>query len=481
MPVPKHFPRVPCIVELSDAPEPALALVRLTRAIEDLRPVLLHSSGGAPSRWSVLGFWPVEVVQWHGDKADVWLRLQALMQGLANAPVFEAGHALPEPFHGGFLGALSYDLHAPAARLAIDPQLPADDADAPLVVGGVYDTFLVWNHASGACHLVGPEGRDLSAVQTALASSIEPLAPPTGLTFVREASSALHAENVRAAQAAILAGEIYQANISHRLSGTLDAQAWPPADAFAALCAANPVPYAGFIEWDGGALLSASPELLVELEARPAASDSSAQPTLRRARTRPIKGTAPRGSTPHADEALGAALLASAKDNAELAMIVDLERNDLGRVAAMFEDRSPSVFVHAPRRLEKYASVQHLVADVECVVRPNCTELELLGAVFPGGSITGAPKLRSMEVIAELEGRARSFFTGSLGFVDGRGASAFNILIRTLLWNTRTGAASLRVGGGVTWASDPMDEDQETLHKAASLLAGLGIALVALD
>lgn len=478
MPAPKHFPRVPCIVNLSDAPDPTLALVRLTRALEGLRPVLLHSSGGVPSRWSVLGFWPVEVVQWHGDKLEVWQRLQTLLKGLAEAPVFETGHALPEPFHGGFLGALSYDLHAPGARLAIDARLPAEDAAAPLVVGGIYDTFLVWEHASGACHLVGPEGRDLSAVHAALGGSSVPIVAPSGLTFVRETSSAEHADNVRAAQAAILDGEIYQANISHRLSGTLDAQAWPPADAFAALCAANPVPYAGFVEWDGGALLSASPELLVELDTRPTGSDSN---VLRRARTRPIKGTAPRGSTPQADEALGAALLASAKDNAELAMIVDLERNDLGRVAAMFEERSPSVFVRTPLRLEKYASVQHLVADVECIVSANCTELDVLGAVFPGGSITGAPKLRSMEIIAQLEGRQRSFFTGSLGFVDGRGASAFSILIRTLLWNTRTGSASLRVGGGVTWASVPKDEDQETLHKAASLLAGLGIALVALD
>jgi anthranilate/para-aminobenzoate synthase component I len=139
------------------------------------------------------------------------------------------------------------------------------------------------------------------------------------------------------------------------------------------------------------------------------------------------------------------------------------------------------VRVDAMARLERYASVQHLVADVSAELCEDVTALDVLTALFPGGSITGAPKLRSMEVIAKLEGAGRGFFTGSLGFVDTRGAMSFSILIRSLLW--RDGKAdepadvSLRVGGGITWASDAAAEDEETLHKAASLLAGLGVRL----
>ena len=490
------------VAVVEGAPAPAAALVRLCAGLGDahrtcglegrdqepgpdaqhagrpatheLRPVLLHSSGGAPARFSWLAWSPRLRVEWRGERGAVWQRFAALLAELAREPAPALhGAPLPGPLTGGFLGALSYDLHAPGAALDIPADLPPDDA-APLIVGGVYDRLLVWDHAAGTCTLVLPAdvaSEEAPRVRRALANASTPEPPPAGLRFTRETPAAAHRDGVTAVQAAILEGELYQANLSHRLRGALDARAWPPAAAYAALAAANPVPYAGFLEWSGGALLSASPELLVECDARPAAGAE------RRARTRPIKGTAPRGATPAEDARLAAALLASAKDAAELAMIVDLERNDLGRVAAFRADRAPTVRVPAARRLEPYASVQHLVADVECDLRPGCSEAELLAAVFPGGSITGAPKLRSMELIAALEGRARSFFTGSLGFVDRGGALAFNILIRTLIWNTRTGAASLRVGGGVTWASVPADEDAETLHKAASLLAGLGIEL----
>lgn len=459
-----------------DAPAPALALARLARALPGLRPVLLASSGGAPERYSWLAFDPWARIEWRVEAAAAWRAFAALLTALeARAAEVERAGA-PGPFEAGFIGALSYDLHAPGGDLALPAALPVDDADgatsgvAPLVVGGLHDQFLVWDHAAATCTLVYGDARLGAAVRAALHADVEPAPPPGGLAFRRETPRAAHERGVRAVQAAILDGELYQANLSHRLVGELDARAWAPTDAFAALAAANPVPYAAYLEWGSGALLSASPELLVEC-------DAHCEDKPRTARTRPIKGTAPRGSTPGEDAALGAGLLASAKDRAELAMIVDLERNDLGRVAALHADRSPSVRVPEPRRLERYASVQHLVADVECTLAPECSTTDLLAAVFPGGSITGAPKLRSMEVIAALEGRGRSFFTGSLGFVDAGGAAAFNILIRTLIWNTRTGAASLRVGGGVTWASDPAAEDAETLHKAASLLAALGIEL----
>ena len=188
------------------------------------------------------------------------------------------------------------------------------------------------------------------------------------------------------------------------------------------------------------------------------------------ARTRPIKGTAPRGESPAEDAASRARLLASDKDLAELAMIVDLERNDLGRVA-----EAGGVEVRGFPTLESYASVHHLVADVRARLRPDATAVDVIGALFPGGSITGAPKLRSMEAIAALEVEGRGFFTGSLGFVDARGRASFNILIRTLVHReTDDGReVSFHVGGGITWRSDPALEDAETRHKADGMLRAL--------
>ncbi|MCZ6596277.1 MAG: anthranilate synthase component I family protein, partial [Planctomycetota bacterium] len=229
----------------------------------------------------------------------------------------------------------------------------------------------------------------------------------------------------------------------------------------------NPGPYMGFLRWEGpaapgespavpgggGALLSTSPELLLELDGN-------------MARTRPIKGTAPRGATPEEDESNARALLASEKDRAELAMIVDLERNDLGRVA-----ETGTVRVENLPRIESYATVHHLMADVIARPRADVDAVDALAALFPGGSVTGAPKLRAMERIAELEGEGRGFFTGSLGMLDTRGRAVFNILIRTMLW--RPGEVSFRVGGGITWSSDPAAEDRETLAKGAALARAL--------
>jgi para-aminobenzoate synthetase component 1 len=224
----------------------------------------------------------------------------------------------------------------------------------------------------------------------------------------------------------------------------------------------------------GLALLSASPELLLEVGDEPRdvpGDEPGAEHRRRIARTRPIKGTAARSDDPAQDARAAAQLLASAKDLAELAMIVDLERNDLGRVA-----RTGSVRVEAFPRLESYAGVHHLVADVACELRPDVDAVDALAALFPGGSITGAPKLASMAAIAALEGEGRGFFTGALGRIDLTGRAAFNVLIRTLTWCARErGAAEVgyHVGGGITWSSDAAAEERETLLKGARLAQAL--------
>jgi len=184
--------------------------------------------------------------------------------------------------------------------------------------------------------------------------------------------------------------------------------------------------------------------------------------------TRPIKGTRPRGDTPQEDERLAQELLASAKDRAELVMIVDLERNDLGRVCRYGTVRVPDLL-----RLESYATVHHLVSTVVGELRDECDLADLLRATFPGGSITGAPKVRSMEIIDELEPTQRAVYTGSIGWIDFGGDMDLNIVIRTFL--IKDGRAHWQVGGGIVADSDPVAEYEETLAKGAALKAAVGV------
>jgi para-aminobenzoate synthetase component 1 len=432
--------------------------------------VALDSAGGAPRRWSLVAFDPLDA----GPPPAELVALRAFLARL----LARDGDAVPGPFHGGFLGALAYDLGVAGEAL----ELPRDPWGSPLVAGGLYVDFLVREEPSGRGWLVlGDEPGDhrpsvrerRQRVKSELAAPAPP-APsvrPAG-PLVRHVPTAEHVRRIEALRASIAAGDLYQANLAHRSTRGLEAR---PEDLYRVLRAVNPAPYMAFLEWDAatsagardferGALLSASPELLLEFDGTTA-------------RTRPIKGTAARGTTPEEDRKSAAALLASAKDVAELAMIVDLERNDLGRVA-----RPGGVRVGRFPELETYASVHHLVADVTADVAPGKDAFDLLGALFPGGSISGAPKLASLARIAELEGEGRGFFSGSAGFVDLRGRAAWNILIRTLVWRPLAdaggegdprGEASFHVGGGITWSSRAEDEDQETLAKAAALARAL--------
>jgi para-aminobenzoate synthetase component 1 len=432
------------------------------------RPVLLDSAatgvaasnGGGP--FSLLGFDPLQGV------GAVPQTLAELRPYLAQLEVAE-GAELPGPFYGGFLGALSFELgvagEAPPAAVQLGEATPR-------IIGGLFVDFLVHDHGTERSYLVlGDEPGDgrpplearRRSVEQALArGKAPPAAKPAG-PLLRHTEPVEHRRRVEEARASIKRGELYQANLAHRFTRSMTGH---PRDIYAALRKANPAPYAAYVPWgqeeDGapvGALLCASPELLLEYDGQ-------------LARTRPIKGTAPRGSTPGEDARLARELLASRKDLAELTMIVDLERNDLGRVA-----QTGSVRVEGLPTLQSLASVHHLFADVLARPRPGQGALELLAALFPGGSITGAPKLAAMELIAELEGEERGFFTGSAGFIDCRGQACFNILIRTLVWRRRGGAqageVSYHVGGGITWASQAAAEDAETLDKGAALAAAL--------
>ncbi len=256
---------------------------------------------------------------------------------------------------------------------------------------------------------------------------------------------------VRRAQDYIAAGDIYQVNLTHSLVAE-----WEGCEgAFhQRLRAASSAPYSCFLRLGDTVVASASPECFLSIDGR-------------RIVTRPIKGTRPRCPLAADDEAQARELLTSEKERAELVMITDLERNDLGQVCEF-----GSVKVSDLCRLESFAQVHHMVSTVEGVLRTDVSPLDALRACFPGGSITGAPKKRAREVIAELETCPRGIYTGAIGFFDWSGRTVFNIAIRTLV--VRAGVAVFGVGAGIVADSDPSAEYEETLHKAAGLFAALG-------
>lgn len=255
------------------------------------------------------------------------------------------------------------------------------------------------------------------------------------------------ARRVRRAHDYIAAGDIYQVNLTHTLSAPWSGDA---AEFYPRLRAASPAPFSCFLRLGDTSVLSASPECFVLIDGR-------------RIVTRPIKGTRPRGTN---DDAVARELLASPKERAELVMITDLERNDLGQVCEY-----GSVRVTGLCELETFAQVHHLVSTVEGRLREDVTPIQAVRACYPGGSITGAPKKRAREIIAELESAPRGIYTGALGFFHADGTAAFNIAIRTLV--VRDGAATFGVGAGIVADSDPLLEYEETLHKAAGLAAAL--------
>lgn len=249
----------------------------------------------------------------------------------------------------------------------------------------------------------------------------------------------------------ILAGDIFQANLSQRFSISFTGS---PFGLYKRLSHINPAPFAAIIEWDDFAVVSASPERYLSLNGSLAES-------------RPIKGTRPRGINPVDDEQLRQELWNSTKDRAELTMIIDLVRNDFGRVCIPGTVKVPELF-----RLEQYATVWHLISTIQGKLKTELDFLDIIKSSFPGGSITGAPKIRAMEIIEELEPVKRNIYTGSIGYIGFNGQCDFNIVIRTFIIKNDT--AYIQVGGAITVDSDPALEYQETLDKAYALFQSLG-------
>jgi para-aminobenzoate synthetase component I len=381
------------------------------------------------------------------------------------------------PFQGGAAGLFGYDLCHHLERL---PRPGFDEFAAPDMAVGLYDWVLAFDHSAGRAWLIStglPESspgrrerrarRRLQAVRERLGRAPIADAPRAGAPLPAAALCAQwpvpdlpgvssnfdragYLDTVRRAIDYVHAGDCFQVNLAQRL---LAPAVLSPLELYRRLRERNAAPFAGYFDLGDFVIASASPERFL------AVRDGEVE-------TRPIKGTRPRGATPAEDEARVAELRASAKDRAENVMIVDLLRNDLGRVCAY-----GSVRVAALCRVETYRTVHHLVSEVRGRLREGLGPVDLLRAAFPGGSVTGAPKVRAMEVIAELEPTARGPYCGSLGYLGFDGGMDTSILIRT--FTVGRGWAQFPVGGGIVADSVPEREYEETWHKAEGLLRAL--------
>jgi para-aminobenzoate synthetase component 1 len=454
-------------------PLAALALVRQRRI-----PTLLYSGLAgrhAEARHSVLAWDPVAEIGVRGRDVVVTSGPAAAEpRRLATEDSFAAlrdllpssGSPSGLPFAGGAIGYLGYGLRGAVERVERGRSEPLDLPDAWFAV---YDAALLFDHAAGTVRSIRLRENDdasrhavLRRIVAAAAgggppaeeSTARAVGPGTPRTARTGTPRSAYEAAVRDVLARIARGDLYQVNLSHRISAPLDA---PPFDLFRRLMRDNPAPFSAFLDAGAWQILSASPERFVELRGEVA-------------RSSPIKGTRPRGAFPEEDLLHADDLRTSAKDRAENVMIADLVRNDLGRVC-----RTGSVAVEELCRLESFATVHHLVTTVRGRLRPDRDRYDLLRALFPGGSMTGAPKVAAMQAIAALEEEERGVYSGAIGYLSCDGSCDFNIVIRTLACGG--GRAHFRVGGGIVADSDPEREWLETLDKARALLGVLGARL----
>ncbi len=486
--------RPPLVERLAAAPDAAAAAERFA----DLPFLLLLDSTAdveRTGRYSFLTADPYAVIRSRGavterlDRGhEVWTPLATDALSAARAAlaplVTDAVPGLP-PFQGGVAGYIGYDWGATLERL---PEARYDDLAIPDVILGLYDWVLAWDHCERAAWIIstGIPSAGLSAersarerlemvrerlarapggdahglrthpVTVAPSGPGAPSYPVLGVEGGEEIglrSTFTHRGYLSAVARVreyILAGDIFQANLSQRFEAVLPE---PPLALYRRLRRTNPAAFGAYLDFGGLQVLSVSPERFLRL------SGSHVE-------TRPIKGTRPRGLGPMHDALLGRVLAESDKDRAENVMIVDLLRNDLSRVCRPGTVRVPELFA-----LEQHPTVHHLVSTVVGELEAGTDAVDLLRATFPGGSITGAPKVRAMEVIAELEPTRRGVYCGSLGYLGTTGAMDTSIAIRTAV--VREGMVYFQAGGGIVADSDPEAEYRETLDKARGIIRAL--------
>jgi len=468
----------PIVRELPSDWTPLRALAALEG---DPHTVFLESGGaiGDGSRWTILAsdpLWRLEVrggALWRvsGD-GGATLRipgdsLEALAQAWPERVAYELG-SVELPFLSGLAGYLSYDLKDHLERY---PSLARRESSLPDLSLGFYDVVFVWDRARDQGWIAStglpesdPRLRSRRAEERLAAAmrhvgegwkgngsparESHPRSPRIESNFTRH-------DYLRAVERAlehIAAGDIYQVNLAQRFR--VEPAPWAPT-LYRSLREESPAPFSSLVTTPAGGIVSSSPERFFKIEGE-------------RIETWPIKGTRPRGATPEEDDALAAALRSSAKDRAENVMIVDLERNDLGRICEI-----GSVRVTSLCDVERFANVQHLVSRVEGVLRADVGPADVIRATFPGGSITGAPKIRAIQIIDSLEPTRRGAYTGAIGYWDMSGACDWNIAIRTIV--VEGGAASFHAGGGIVADSTPEGEYEETLVKAQGMMRALRV------
>lgn len=355
------------------------------------------------------------------------------------------------PFKGGYLGALSYDLGRLLERL---PQHAQADIALPQMAGGIYLTALLYDTRTQQWYLLSPQThwQTVSEQVQQWANTPAPARQTLTLTapWQSNMTRAQYLQQFNRIQAYLQAGDCYQINLTQRFSASCTGD---PFTGYCQLRNKNAAPFSAYIKLAEGALLSFSPERFI------AVTDGHIS-------TKPIKGTRPRDADPEQDARQRQALAEASKDRAENLMIVDLLRNDLGKVAAPGTVTVPSLFA-----IESFPAVHHLVSTVTAELASNETAVSLLKAAFPGGSITGAPKVRAMEIIDELEPHRRSFYCGSIGYLSLDGAMDTNIAIRTIIHHAQQ--VHCWGGGGIVADSIGPDEYQETLDKVSRILPEL--------
>jgi anthranilate synthase component 1 len=431
------------------------------------------SGGERVSRFSFLGAGPREIYRLYEDRLEV--EKGGKKRRLAGAPLDalrEVIHSVaadsgPIPFTGGLVGYFGYDLIRLVERL---PHRPPDPYDLPVALLARFDTVVIFDHAhqrvlaianeiEGEVEVAAAERQlaRLSKVRTEEAGgggvAMPSPVPEKVKTGPPSLGSADFRKAVLAAKEYIAAGDIFQVVLARRFKVPRRVE---PLALYRALRMVNPSPYMVLIEMPEAALVGASPEMLVRKQGH-------------RIETRPIAGTRPRGMDAEGDRRLAEDLLADPKERAEHVMLVDLGRNDLGRVALPGSVRVPSFM-----EIENYSHVMHLVSSVEAEMEPEKDALDALLACFPAGTVSGAPKIRAMEIIDELEPEARGPYAGAVGYISYSGDLDTCITIRTLV--VRDGETAVTAGAGIVADSDPASEERETENKAAALLAAVALA-----
>jgi anthranilate synthase component 1 len=420
-------------------------LIRLQAAHPQRYPGLFLSSGD--TGWDVLFAFPQDVVRIAAVDGLDGLQSHPAMQ--LQPAASESGHELP--FSGGWLCVFAYELGGlfePSVGLAADP-------DFPLAWLVRIPAAILFDRANRRCVLMAEAGQAelLDAMQHDLDATLPPLPAVAAPRDLREDDPAAFLAGVARIQDYIRAGDVFQVNLSRGWQAEFDAPV-PAASLLAQLMQRNPAPFSALLQLDDWAIVSSSPERLVRL-----GQDGMLE-------TRPIAGTHPRSDDAAEDAALRARLRAHPKERAEHVMLVDLERNDLGRVC-----EPGSVKVDALMEIASYRHVHHIESTVRGKLRTGMRVLDALRAVFPGGTITGCPKVRTMQIIHELEQAPRRSYTGSVGYINRDGSFDFNILIRSFLLRGRT--LSFRAGAGIVADSIATRELDETRAKARGLLRAL--------